>query len=128
MPKGVPIRESIPCAVCGKLLTKKQISRARCNGRTPTYCSYQCAKGRMKPFDSLQEPELTVKGVERFEETIRKRKERLDLPELAMIRAQTPSDDSPEAEKRLRQRICPNPPAYIYASGTTNDGPANSGK
>lgn len=46
---------------------------------------------------------MSSKAVEKFLETVAIRKEELTNAELETIRAQTPSDDSPAAERMMRE-------------------------
>lgn len=124
MPRGIPnVYPDRFCEMCGAKIKGRQISMAiKTNGRPPRFCSTRCMNKHDKVSnpETIKEPEdyLEAKKIDRL---IALRKEKLQEEIKEIVRLQTPSNDSPEAERRLRERICPNPPPFLYSStGTAN--------
>lgn len=124
MPRGRPGKYGAHfCTQCGKRIHNRKVGMAmRQNGRPPTTCGLACFKKVQKALyaESIQEPD-TAEEVEDADWQIRSRKRELSREEIELIESLTPPEDSPEAERRLRERVCPDPPAYLYvATGTSN--------
>lgn len=101
---------------------KRKIESRPRRGRSnrARYCSQDCFS-RDTLYAGLQEPQNREQA-QLFLKTIAERKREVTTPEEKLVRDQTPYDDSPEAERQMREAICPNPPAYIYASTGTPNG------
>lgn len=120
----------IVCAIpgCGNFLNQLQAQKhrksLRANPEKKPYCSYLCScQGtgmKSSVGAAVREPE-THREVLAFHKTIAEGRRRIDREERDSIRAKTPSDDSPEAEKAMRAVLAPNPsPALLSGSGFTD--------
>lgn len=87
------------------------------------YCSCACrdryaAKNGAEPnnIEKVPEPRTAAEILE-FNRLIKQRQSELQTTEKQLIKQQSPEDDSPEAEIRLRQLLCPNPVFYNQNGG-----------
>jgi YHS domain-containing protein len=121
MPRGV--RKVYPecfCEICGKKIRKIQIIRAfKYKGKPPRFCSNDCMAKYDKATspNTLKEP-MTWEELEENERLKRERMGELQTETKLLVQRQSPRNDSPEAERRLREALCPNPPDYVFAHGS----------
>lgn len=102
-------RNKRSCCDCGKKLETDQ----------SWYCSVECRNLYSKDFGaqtghSLKEP-YTDRERHEFDEVVKRRKKELQTSERAMIESLTPNDESPEAEKAMRELLNPSG-SYYYSS------------
>jgi hypothetical protein len=78
------------------------------------FCSTACSRMFNKEINQQKTPEpKTPQEVRQFNKLIETRKKELETEEERnLVKSLTPEDDSPEAERRLREAICPNPINY----------------
>lgn len=103
-PLGRNLRERCDC---GKLLTsdRSYYCCIECRNR---YCS----KGNQT--HSLAEPKSRAE-IERFNAELHRRKTDMYVEEIETIQSLTPEDESPEAEKKLRELLTPPPEVRFFA-------------
>lgn len=104
MPTAIQIYGiNLKCSWCKQNLTKRQIQKGR------RCCSNACklamhhAKGN-SCFDAMPEPQ-TDAAVAECDRLVAEGKVRLRLQLDTLLLKQTPADDSPEAERRLRESL-----------------------
>lgn len=93
------------CSTCGKTIPKKVVDNSVSHGYKPKYCSQPCRRYEYN-VSSLRDPRNNQEA-EEFDRHIQAGKE--ELRQMEMIGAKLPEDDSPEAERKLREELCPNP-------------------
>lgn len=93
------------CETCGKKLTNIQITKAKVRKYRARFCSRRCAGTNL---ESLKEP-MTPQQQEEIDRVIQEGKISVMANLYPQIALQTPKNDSAEAEKKLREEICPNP-------------------
>lgn len=98
---------------CGKLLTEDQAF----------YCSKACSDryNRSQAFTRIgkvAEPQ-TPEEVKAFYRKIKRKMSNLQVEEKELVKSLTPPDDSPEAERKFREAICPNP-SYWNKGGNSS--------
>ena len=116
MPKGIRCTDVLFCRACKKQLTPQQIVAGRKKrGKAPTYCCYRCSRG-IYNSKSLQEPE-SEEEARLFQLQIAEGRKQVTTDLQRVVQAQSPVDDSPAAEKRLRMELCPNPLYFCSSVG-----------
>jgi len=103
--------KKLRCLYCHGKFTDKQIKRALNHNTKPKYCSRFCKSQDttigLNTAD-LQNPTTTQQEKD-FDKALAKGKAEITTEEQALVKSLTPIDDSPYAERKLREAVCPNP-------------------
>lgn len=103
-------RPVLKCHNCGNPILASRKRHRNAGRGYNVYCSVLCMVEGQFGDTIIREP-TSDSDIKTFYDTLetRKRELREGDGELATIVSLTPPDDSPEAERLLRERVCPNP-------------------
>jgi len=103
------------CVVCGVSITSVQVSKAKHRSITPRFCSTECMRAcYAQNIDPLREPRNNHEE-ELVTQYIQEQKKVVQTEVMRLVQRLSPPDDSPEAERKFRQVVCPEP-QFDYSS------------